>query len=542
MTKLNRSTGCVASIVGFICCMSLVIASATPAIAADRPAPAFDESAGITLFAFDLVSIPFTENLKVEMRQPVKHPANPVLPRGKRGEPDSWAVQFYGSVIREQGKFRMWYVAAGDERIASKGPRSAPWRVAYAESDDGVKWNKPDLGLVEYGGSKTNNLVEMDIPPLGILNLKVLRDDDDADPSRRYKMSAHVWFPKGESRFGTLAVFASPDGLRWSSLTKVKPVKAELTENDLVLPPIHFEPCGGLYKWDGVFYISGQNALPAAQPYHGRVARAYQSADFVNWSHASSAAFVRTPQHTLLGPGRSREGEQTHEGISVWNRRNVLLGVYGIWHGAKEWSGVTIDLGFVMSNDGINFREPAHEWTFLERGEDGAWDQGGLLQGQGFENVGDQTYVYYGAWDPRNSQSAPPRGGVGIATLPRDRFGHLMVDEKNKGPGDYQLKEINCQLVTSPIPLKAGARRFYINAEGLGADATLRAELLDDHLKPLAGFSGDDAAVVSTSGFHTPIAWKGTNEVEGLPARVRLRITFPGKRNADIRLCAVYVQ
>ena len=82
-----------------------------------------------------------------------------------------------------------------------------------------------------------------------------------------------------------------------------------------------------------------------------------------------------TPQHTLLGPGRSLEGEQCHEGISVWNRRNILLGLVGFWHGAKEWKDITVDLGFVVSNDGRNFRQPVEERVFLKHGEDGAWDQ-----------------------------------------------------------------------------------------------------------------------------------------------------------------------
>ena len=40
-------------------------------------------------------------------------------------------------------------------------------------------------------------------------------------------------------------------------------------------------------------------------------------------------SFVRELQHQVLGAGRSLEGEQTHEGISVWNRGNLLLGVVG---------------------------------------------------------------------------------------------------------------------------------------------------------------------------------------------------------------------
>ncbi len=211
-----------------------------------------------------------------------------------------------------------------------------------------------------------------------------------------------------ESRAGRLAHarhvgrLREPGRVAWKSLTGVKPdKKAFVRPEDVLLQDSHFEPAGGLYKWDGLYYISGQNAVSGARPYHGRVSRAYVSGDFVNWEKASNIQFVRTPQSDLLGPGRSREGEQNHEGISVWNRGNLLLGVYGKWHGAEEWPGVTIDLGFVISNDGVNFREPMHEWSLITIGKDGEWDQGGLIQGQGFENVGDQTYIYYGTWDPR---------------------------------------------------------------------------------------------------------------------------------------------
>jgi len=499
-----------------------------------------DEAACITLFAFDDVAIPFSQNLRLEMRSPTRHPANPVVQRGRPGTPDAQGVQFYGSVIREGGKFRMWYVAFDDD-TANK-VASARWRAAYAESHDGVHWIKPNLGLVEYRGNKHNNLILTAPAAEGFVNLTVRADPGDPDPERRYKMSTHVYF-RHNTRLGSLAPFASADGLRWRLLTRAAPKNAELLEEDLVLPAVHFEPCGGLYQWDGMYYICGQNAMNAVRPYHGRVARTYRSPDFVHWSHTSSISFVRTPQHTLLGAGRSREGEQTHEGISVWNRGNVLLGVYGRWHGAKEWKDVTIDLGVGLSTDGVSVREPAHEWTFLNRGEDGAWDQGGLLQGQGFENIGDETFIYYGAWDPRHWQDAPERGGVGIATLPRDRFGDLVVEEAGQGPGDYQMPVVQSEFVTAAVPTKGGAaQRFYVNADGLGEQAALKIELLDHRERPLPGFSGRHAAVVRQSGFRTPIAWNGEEAAAGLPERIRLKVAFEGRQRTKIRFSALYVQ
>jgi len=498
----------------------------------------FDEMKAQTFFAFDEVSIPFSQGLKLEMRSPEKHPANPVLARGAKGSVDSWAVQFYGSVIKIDGKYRMWYVAVGDDRGKRGVARSEPWRVAYAESDDGVNWTKPNLGLVTYNGSTANNLVKMD-PHLGVLNVKVLYEPDDPDPSRRYKMGAHVWFPRNKRRLGTLAPYFSADGLNWTLAVDAEPVNAEFQLADMILPPLHTEPVGGMYKWDGAYYVNGQNAIHGTRPYHGRVTRGFFSPDFVNWHHASAVGFVRTPQHTLLGAGKSRDGEQTHEGVSVWHRNNMLLGVCGQWHGKpKEFGGVTIDLGLNYSNDGIHFREPLHEWTFLHHGEDGEWDEGGLLQGQGFENIGEQTFVYYGAWDSRGNSN--PRGGVGIAVLPRDRFADLVVDLTAQGPGDYQADEIVSEFITAPIRVQGeGPHRLFLNVDGLGEDAALRVQLMDHRGEYLPGYSGEHAAIIRHNGFQVPITWSAaTGE---LPDRFRVRVTFEGDRREDIRFSALYL-
>lgn len=518
--------------------MKAPVAASLFAIAAHAAfaAELFDETKAMTLFAFDSHSIPHSQNLRLEMRQPQRHPANPVLNRGQPGSPDAMGAQFYGSIIKDGGRYRMWYIAFDDDKGSKIA--SARWRAACAESADGVSWTKPNLGLVEFAGNKNNNLVHVGDEPWGFVNLKVIKDEADPDPQRRYKMTTHVYF-RHNTRLGTLLPFVSADGFSWRPVKDVRPLKAELRKEDLLLPAVHFEPCGGLYRWDGQYFICGQNALPGPRLYQGRVCRSYRSADFVSWSPTSSIVFARSVQHGHLGPGRSREGEQNHEGISVWNRGNVLLGITGRWHGAAEWKDVTVDLGLVLSNDGLSFREPRHEGTFLERGKDGEWDQGGLLQGQGFENIGGQTFIYYGAWDPRPTGGPErPRGGVGIAMLPRDRIGDLVVDESGKGPGDYQLPEIVAEFVTRSIAIQ-GKPRFFINASGLGPEAALRCELLDHLEMPLPGFSGKNAALVRQGGFQSPVSWRSP---AALPDRIRFHVVFDGKKRSDIRFSAIYIQ
>src|SRR5689334_23089804 len=110
------------------------------------PAPTAPEA---ILFAFDDQSIPFRHNLYLTMHRPEKREA-PVLRRGDKGTPDEFGACFYGSILHLDGKYRMWYIAYDADAIAALNQRSIrSWRLAYAESTDGISWKKPNLGLVE---------------------------------------------------------------------------------------------------------------------------------------------------------------------------------------------------------------------------------------------------------------------------------------------------------------------------------------------------------------------------------------------------------
>jgi len=65
-----------------------------------------------TLLAIDDMSLPFRKNLALHLGKPKVRP-EPVLkpsPRGS-GAPDDLAAHFYGTVLHDGGKFRMWYYA-----------------------------------------------------------------------------------------------------------------------------------------------------------------------------------------------------------------------------------------------------------------------------------------------------------------------------------------------------------------------------------------------------------------------------------------------
>ncbi|MBT3272752.1 MAG: hypothetical protein HN368_06335 [Spirochaetales bacterium] len=481
---------------------------------------AVDEAA---LFSFDDVSIPHAENLRLIMNSPAKYSGNPVLEIGAPGCPDNFGVQFYGSIIRHAGKYKLWYVAFDDD-INTEGHEKA-CRPAYAESEDGITWQRPDLSLVEYRGNKSNNLLLIEPAPVNAINLKVIIDPDDPDPSRLFKMAAETfWYDNGVKSGGTLCPLFSADGLRWQIANGVTPVDQRFTKKQLFLPPIHFEAAGGLHTWKGMYYISGQGTDQNTSEISGRKISLFRSADFLTWQPTSALAFVREGQH---GDFATDHGEETHEGVSVWHRGNVLLGLYGIWHGGRDWPEHSIDLGFLVSNDGTHFREPAVESVFIRRGDDGEWDQGGLIQGQGFENVGDETYIWYGAWDPRFHSPFRPRGGLGLAILERDRFGALTP-----------YKDGRASLVTSDLQLE-GPGSLFLNASGLSKDSRLTVELLDGKERGVPGYSGEHAISVTQSGLQVPVRSDG--RMINFREPFKIRICFEGSRSTSAKLYAIYL-
>jgi hypothetical protein len=132
---------------------------------------------------------------------------------------------------------------------------------------------------------------------------------------------------------------------------------------------------------------------------------------------------------------------------------------------------------------------------------------------------------------------------VGLVTLPRDRFGHLSVSHKTKGKGDYQMLEVVSEFMTYPVELDGdGPHRFYVNADGLGDDATLKIELLTHTGKPIPAYAGENAAVVSRNGFQTPVRWDGQEAAIDLPDRIRVKVRFDGEQNTDLRFHAMYVR
>ena len=360
----------------------------------------------IILFPFDDYSIPFQHGVRLQLESRGGE-TKIVLGTGNPGAPDSRLVVYYGTVKRVGDELWMWYLGQGD---------GDQWhqRVCLARSKDGYNWEKPELGLVEYGGNVNNNLVDLTGDKHHITACVVFYEPEDPDPKHKFKMAFE------SSKYNNeLAVAFSEDGLRWE----------ESPENP-VGP--NFEMTGGT-RFNGCYYLTGQDGgshFPPSRKLETRI-----SYDFEQWTQSSCLGLRRDNIPPRPMNYDFHAGEQVHVGAALWNRGNVIIGFYGQWHGHPSGDRrlLTMDLGLVVSNDGLHYREPIPDFRIVPAAEDG-WllPQGlvppvghtavhfpGLIQGQGFENIGDETLSWYVPWPVHDSD------GVRVASWMRDRLGYF---------------------------------------------------------------------------------------------------------------------
>jgi len=90
------------------------------------------------------------------------------------------------TVLRDGGMFRAWGVP-----FTFSGDPPGQKHSYYLESGDGLNWKRPKLGIVELGGSRDNNLVDLFQVDGGTVFI-----DPSAPSAERYKLIAEGPFPR----------------------------------------------------------------------------------------------------------------------------------------------------------------------------------------------------------------------------------------------------------------------------------------------------------------------------------------------------------
>lgn len=408
--------------------------------------------------------------------------SGPVIPKA---EPWHEMPLFFHRVIRdpETGRFRMWY------NIRNNSP-DVPFTVyAYAESDDGLHWRRPKLGLVAINGSTDNNLF-MVVRAFGLGFV----DDGPAvaDPARRYKMAYYrISDPQG------LCVAFSADGVRFTDYAQT-PVLTDLGDIvDACYDPLRkgYVACFKAHSTEADGY---RGSTPNAPEGYRRLVGESVSEDFIHW---------RDPWRVVVADPRE-PGMWEFYGMAPQVRGDLYLAFLRVLRDdlPADAGGPVHGIGWTelaTSRDGENWTR--HREPFLDRDpEAGTWDHAMAWVGD-CVTVDDRDYVYYGGY------SAGHKVGnrqIGVAVLRKNGF---VSRDAGVRPG----------LLRTPM-LRVDAAAITVNAE-VGGELLVR--VADRSGKPVSGFDWSDCAPTHGDKLAHPVRWNGKlASLRQEPVRLEFRL------------------
>jgi len=412
-------------------------------------------------------------NARLVLGTPVKDAHNPLFQADKPWE--NSLNNLYPNLLwdEEQRVFKLWYkcVLADKEAIAKMDRPSTVhnvgWYLLYATSKDGIRWEKPALGLHRFDGSADTNIVARDMPGAG-----VFKDMHETDPARRYKMVYDLGLGKPRVRF-------SADGLRWSDAIEVHgygPRNGDTHNNAL------WDSRQGKYLWFTKLYLGE------------RLVARFESVDFLHWKPGGMVL------RSTVDEGRA---SQTYC-MPVFRYGNLYLSYVMMYHAGKDRA---VDCELAWSPDSVQWQRVQPGTPLIPRGKPGSYDSLCIYAPSGPPVAQDgQLLIYYGGDDY-------PHQGWKRHCLPC--LARLRLD----GFAGYEPREPG-----QPAEITTAAVRVVGDSLGISADVhkgSVRATVLGEDGSELGR-----SEPVSHSVTDGPVVWKNLDftRLRGKTVRLRFEI------------------
>ena len=455
------------------------------------------------------------QNLQRIVHPVQKHSANPFIRADAPWEDKRCSI--YGSVVKEGDRYRMWYYTSIAERPDEKC--AATTGVAYAESQDGIHWSKPELNYVIIGSRRTNLLFERRPPSrqgqtiphyhellgvhrspqtgayqMGFLSIERPYFGPQEDP-----------FHKGERRgFG---VATSQDGLTWNAVNSFTTDSICDGDSHWMFDKKHDRfVLYGRTKHRSEELIDawakqGRYADWVKQHYWGRVVARIESPDLLHWDHSKPAE----APIVMSADERDIAGTEIYS-MMVFPYESVYIGLVQVFHNQPDHSH--LDFQLAVSRDTVHFERVGDRTTFLPCGGIGAWDRfNNSIATNPPIRVDDELWFYYSGRSRRHGpyfddDIGVHEGAIGVASIPVDRFASVA--------GSYN----DAQLTTKPIRIEN--EFLFINCQAQFGKVVVDVLDLNDRLLVSSKLIQEDSV-------RTRVSW----EDEGINLRARpVRLRF----------------
>lgn len=237
--------------------------------------------------------------------------------------------------------------------------------LAYAESKDGINWDKPDLNIVDYKGSKKNNLLLKHAHGTG-----VFLDTLEKDPKKRYKLITKVDFSINNSY---VAYAFSSDGIHFTEPKRWPKYNPEADSLNYVF----YDDVNNDFKLITRIWADGI-----------RVSALSKSTDFINWSE---------PTEIFRGDGYN---SQVYS-LPIFKIGELYFGFPSMFHAGDSTleNYDTVDVELVYSSDIVHWNRLFSNIPFIPRGTgtygiDAKADSGCIFTSVPIEKD-DILYFYY---------------------------------------------------------------------------------------------------------------------------------------------------
>ena len=448
----------------------------------------------------------FVDKLLIEkmegasLRQHAPQPAGVAV---KFDQPWEGRFSAYITVIHDEvaKKFRMYY--RGNAGVADGTSGEC---TCYAESDDGIRWTKPKLGLHEIDGSKANNVMLANLPPYTHNFAPFLDRRPGVPADERYKTLAGLG-----GKFGGLSAFVSGDGIHWRKLQDAPVITKGAFDSQNVSFWSEAEQCYVAYFR---IFTGGGTDEKTWKPMGVRWVSRATSTDFIHWNDATpmtsdqplfdhiyinqTQPYLRAPHLYISTAARFMPGKAVLDATAKDDLAEDTKHYAALIKDCSEAVLMTSRAGTTEYNR-----------TFME---------GFVRPGMDFRNwTSRSNYPACGVVQTGKSELSmyvERHYGQTVALL--ERF-TLRLDGFASLHADYAGGEMTTKTVTFT------GKELHLNL-ATGASGSVAVEIQDADGKPIPGFALADCQAITADDIDRVITWKSGAKVSALAGQpVRLR-------------------
>jgi hypothetical protein len=409
------------------------------------------------------------------------------------------------------------------------------FNTLYAESEDGIQWRKPALGIHRVDGQDTNIVIP------NSYGLAPVLDPHEKDEGRRFKATYTPFIPGKDSE--NVVVATSGDGIHWTAMSERPVFGRQGSRLDDVIT-MNYDAHGRLFVMNTRHYDMYAVARNLKNPVVGQWCPPYYPLDWRRtnkrrvWQSESADMIHWTEPYPILSFEDGEDGlDECFYGLCRYPCGSVALGFLNIYNYVPN----TMCVKLVYSRNGKTWEHLNNRQVFLAPGGEGTWDAYMNTIPSKPVEVGDEIYVYHGGarnhhdwWitGAREGIDAPEATdmtqvayALGLAKLRLDGF--VSLDAGPARPGIL----ITRPLISEGTELTANARCW--------SGGSIAAEIVDAYDEVLPGFGAKECDTFKGDAVRHTFSWKGRTRLPAVPLE---RATYPAPEIERLRKIRFYME